>query len=105
MTMDLIRKFDDLLKLLIDFKDDRASNHQLRSFAWDVIDYFTDTPSNELPAEEKFERVFWYTIWQIQHLCDESHQNDGATKRELLKTLAYMRGEKKLPENFVGRRP
>lgn len=103
--MDLKAKFNELLQLLIGFIAGRVSCVDLQLFAWEVIDYFTDTPPGELPAEEKFERAFWYAIWQIQHLCDDEHEDEGVTKRELEKALAYMKGEAKMPEECVGRRP
>lgn len=103
--MDLKVKFEELLLLITGFIVGQISNKQLKSFAWEVIDYFTDTPSNELPVEEEFEKYFWYAIWQIQHLCDDPHQNNGTTKRELLEALAYMKGEKKMPDYCIGLRP
>lgn len=103
--MNLKVKFEELLILLVGFVADQISCSELQRFSLEVIDYFTDTPSKELPAEEPFEKVFWYTIWQIQHLCDDLHQRDGTTKRELSKALAYMKGEKNIPQEYVGRRP
>ncbi len=95
--MDLQEKFQELLLLLTGFVSDQKSGEELQSFAWEMIEYFTDTPSNELPAEEEFEKVFWHAIWKIQHLCDDFHQDEGITKRELSKVLAYMKGEAEIP--------
>jgi len=103
--MELKEKFQELLLLLTGFVSGQKSGDELQSFAWEVIEYFTDTPLNELPAEEEFEKVFWYAIWNIQHLCDDSHQDNGTAKRELSEVLAYMRGEKEIPDCCIGRRP
>ncbi len=103
--MDLKAKFNELLLLLDNYIAGRTSRSELRSFAWDIIDYFTDTPTGDLPVEEKFEKTFWYAIWQVQHLCNGEHEGDDITMRELEKALAYMRGEAKIPEEYVGRRP
>ncbi len=103
--MDLKVKSEELQVLLTDFIKGEASNDELQSFAWDVIDHFTNSSSDRLPAEEEFEKSFWYAIWQVQHLCDDDHVNDGTTKREILTTLAYMKGEKEIPESCVGQRP
>lgn len=103
--MDLKAKFEELLILVAGFVAGQITCGELQNLAWEVIDYFTDTPSDELPAEEEFEGAFWYTIWQIQHLCDDFHQGDGTTKRELSEALAYLKGEKMMPPEYLGRRP
>lgn len=103
--INLKAKSEELLILLTGFVAGQISCGELQRYAWEVIDFFTDTPSDELPAEEAFEKEFWYTIWQIQHLCDDLHQGDGTAKRELSEALAYMKGEKKMPPEYVGRRP
>lgn len=103
--MDLKAKFKELQLLLNRFEKNEASIDELQSFAWNVIDYFTDTPSIELPDEEEFEKPFWYAIWQVQHLCDEEHIKDGTAKRELSEALAYLKKDKEMPVKCVGRRP
>ena len=103
--MDLKAKFQEMLQLLVGYIAGRVSCAELQSFAWEVIDYFTDTARGELPAEEEFERAFWYAIWQTQHLCDDEHEDEGVTRRELENALAYMKGEAEMPEECVGRRP
>lgn len=103
--IDLKEKSEELLILLSGFLAGQTTCVELQGFAWGIIDFFTDTPSNELPEEEMFEATFWYAIWQIQHLCDDVHQRDGTAKRELSKALMYLKGEKKMPPECVGRRP
>ena len=72
-------------------------------FAWDMIDYFNT--AEELPQEQSFEKTFWYAIWNIQHLCDPEHIQDGVATKELRECLFYLNGTKELPEKFRGRRP
>ncbi len=103
--MNLKSKFDQLLQLLIGYVAGHVSCNELQLFVWEIIDYFTDTPPEELPENEKFERPFWYAIWQIQHLCDDEHEEDGVAKRKLEEALAYMEGRMKMPDVCVGRRP
>jgi len=103
--MNLKAKFDELLQLLDKYLAGQVSNRELQLFSWEVIDYFTEKPSKELPGDESFERSFWYAIWQIQHLCNKSHQDDGTAKRELAEVIAFMKGEKEMPEYCIGRRP
>ena len=103
--MNLQKKRGELYNLISSFLDNQSNIKELQSFAWEVIDYFTKNPVKELPPEESFENVFWYAIWQIQHLCTEDHVMDGSAYRELKKILEYLKGTKPLPKDCFGKRP
>jgi hypothetical protein len=103
--MELDKKLDELLLLITGYLEGRVLCNELKSFAWNIIDYFTDTPKNQLPVEETFEKAFWNAIWTIQHLCDDDHERDGITKRELTEVLKYLKKEKEFPDDYIGRRP
>ena len=77
----------------------------VREFAWDIIEYFSKATKTELPEHQDFEKEFWYAIWEIQHLGDESHEESGLTKRTLSEALDYLKKYKKIPDNYIGMRP
>ncbi|MBT5109065.1 MAG: hypothetical protein HOM25_10315 [Rhodospirillaceae bacterium] len=103
--MDLNEKKETLIKLLELFLSDRIPADDLSNFSWDIIEYFSKNSNHTLPPTEKFEREFWFTIWQIQHLCDDDHISDGSAAKELSSALSYLKKDKAMPTEFVGRRP
>lgn len=96
---------DNLINLISLYLKGESSLDELNTFAWKVINYFSDKAKNDLPPIEDFEREFWYAIWQIQHLADSSHENEGLTKKEFERVLEFLKNEKKLPEQYYGSRP
>ena len=103
--MNLSEKYHELIVLLTKFLSGALGADVLQEFIWEVIDYFSVTEKKDLPPEEEFERVFWYVVWDVQHLATEDHLEDGVAQRELREALAFLRGELNLPEEYVGRRP
>jgi len=103
--MNLFEKKAELIKFISKYLENKSSVENLQKFSWEIIDYFSKTKKDELPPYEDFEREFWYTIWQIQHLVDEEHEKEGVTKKNLLDALDYLKKRKKMPENFIGLRP
>ncbi len=103
--MRLSEKRNELINLILSYLDGGTSLDEMNNFSWEVIAYFTDTLQIELPPIEDFENEFWYAIWQIQHLADESHENEGITKKELKYILEFLIEKKKLPNGFYGLRP
>ena len=99
------KKKEELTSALEKFLDGNLSCGYMQEFTWDIIDHFSSSDKRKLPKEENFERVFWYAIWQVQHLATEDHISDGSAKVELKETLAYLRGELNLPDEYIGRRP
>lgn len=94
-----------LIHLLRLYLNNQISYQPLYEFAWRVIDYFTKNKSEVSSLEQEAEKVFWYAIWQIQHLADEDHSNEGITRRNLADVLSYLIKDKPLPEDCFGRRP
>ncbi len=103
--MNLSKRRDELSMLISSFLAGKSSYQELQDFVWDVIDFFSEKPPDQLPPMEDFENVFWYAIWQVQHLCSEDHVDDKNTYRELKETLDYLNQTKSLPKNFFGKRP
>ena len=75
---------------------------RLNDFAWNVIDFFSDSRGEDLPPPSTCEREFWYAIWRIQHLAGES---SDLIKEELPTILSYLTKESQLPRECEGRRP
>lgn len=103
--MDLYKEKEDLIKLIELFLTNQSTARQLIDFSWRVIDYFSNTSSNKLPKYESFEKEFWFAIWQIQHLCDETHIADKVTKNTLKEALSFLKKERVIPDNYIGKRP
>lgn len=94
-----------LVNLIGKYSNGQASLAEMNKYAWSIIDYFTKTSVEQLPPKEGFETEFWYTIWQIQHLADEAHEQDDVVKNTLLEALSYLEGRKKMPSGYIGMRP
>lgn len=103
--MDLIKKKHELIILISKYLENEASLEDLQKFSWEMIDYFGKNKKSELPPYQSFEKEFWYTIWQIQHLADEEHEKEGITKRVLQEALEFLKENKKFPNIFTGTRP
>lgn len=104
--MTIFKKRAELIELISKYLNNEETIDVLYAFAWDVIDCYCQENKklNLLPYQE-FENAFWYTIWQIQHLADSEHEQDGLTKKILLEALTYLQNEKKMPKNLKGERP
>ena len=103
--MNLEEKVRELVLVLSGFLNGSVQVDKLQTFVWEVIEYFTSTPKDALPPLADFENVFWYAIWQIQHLATDDHVADGTACRELAEVLEYLQGQKELPKDYFGRRP
>ena len=103
--MNLDELYEQLVVLLQQFLDEEQSPELLNEFAWRIIDYFTETPEEELPPVADYERQFWYAVWQIQHLCDQDHIADGTALKELMVALSYLEGKVDMPASLVAKRP
>jgi hypothetical protein len=103
--MNLSTKRIELIKIIFKYLDNKCDLETLQDFSWEIIEYFNRTNKLELPPYQEFEKEFWYTIWQIQHLADNEHESEGFTKKILAEALEYLQKKKKIPDNFVGIRP
>jgi hypothetical protein len=101
--MDLHQKLFELINLIQDYQRGAIRVGSLNELAWDLIDFFESAKDDDLPERCEFEREFWYAIWQIQHLAGEG--DEELFKRELDKTLGYLKKEKMIPTECEGRRP
>jgi len=100
--MDLVMKKAELIKLIETYLNQRCSLLALQNFVWEVIDYYKN---NKHIDYEKEDEVFWYAIWQIQHIADDGHEKHGMATRELTSILSYLTGNKKMPSGCSGIRP
>ncbi len=103
--MNLTEKYQELIVILTEFLRGAKSADVLQTFAWEMINYFSTTRKDDLPQEEKFEKVFWYVIWEVQHLVTDDHLTDGRVRQELEDALVFLKGEQSLPDDYIGRRP
>jgi hypothetical protein len=103
--VNIINKTNQLIFLLDKFLKGKATSDDLNAFVWEVIDYFSDTPKNELPPELSEERIFWYAVWEIQHLNDDDHMSSESCRSQMKDILSYLQRDKELPSNFSGKRP
>ena len=103
--MNLSEKYEELITLLTNFLSGTLAADVLQEFAWEVIDFFSTAKKRDLPPVEELERVFWYVIWEVQHLATEDHLADGSARQVLEEALAFLKEEKSLPEEYIGRRP
>lgn len=103
--MNLTEKKAALISLISEYLKKRIPLENLQEFSWEIITYFNKNDKSHLPPDENFEKEFWYTIWQIQHLADEEHESKEVTQKTLIEALEYLKGIKKIPKNFIGLRP
>ena len=103
--MKIESKANELVSLLEKFVDGEIVADKLQSFVWDIIAYFTDAPKDKIPPISSGEGLFWNAIWSIQHLADEEHMGNIDCRKQVEDTLAYLKHEKKLPSQYLGKRP
>jgi len=103
--MNLSNKYQELIMVLTNFLDGSITVDILQTFVWEVIDYFSTNEKRDLPAEEEFEKVFWHVVWQVQHMATKDHLDNGSVWKELEEALLFLKGERKLPEEYIGQRP
>lgn len=103
--MNLETKKLELISLLHKYLDKNISYEKLSDFAWDVVDSFSNKKKQSVLKQETFEKEFWFSIWQIIHLADYEHEQDGVTKKELTKALNFLEHIEEIPMNCIGERP
>jgi len=77
--MNLKEEKKHLIDLLKNYLNGNIKLEVLKDFTWEIIEYFSDK-NKEFPSWNNYENVFWYAIWQIQHLAEE---NEEITKESL----------------------
>lgn len=103
--MDINKKKKELIQIISLFLSHKKSLQDLQGFAWDVIDWFVEHRNDTLPTVQENEGVFWYVIWQMQHLANKEHENDGTLLRELRNSLDYLLNRLPCPKEKFGTRP
>jgi hypothetical protein len=104
-VVNVSEKYQELTTLLAQFLKGTLSADVLRTFVWEVINFFSSTKKRNLPPVEEFEKVFWYVVWEVQHLATEDHLADGSALSVLEDALTFLKREQNLPEEYIGRRP
>ena len=79
--MNLNDRKSELASLIDLFLKNKKSIQALQAYAWHVIDEFSDSEIAKSSKCEIGENVFWYAIWQVQHLASEDHLRDATLKR------------------------
>ena len=103
--IDLEEKYEELKKLISQYLSGQIQHDAICNFAWEIINYFEDKDKSKEITIQKFEPEFWFAIWQIQHVSDEEHWNEGITHRYLQQALDYLKKDKILPKESIGSRP
>ena len=103
--MNIAKKTNQLISLLDKFLKGKITSDTLVAFVWEIIDFFTETPKNDLPPEVPIENIFWYAVWEIQHLSDDEHMSNESCQSQMRDILAYLRRDKQLPSKYRGKRP
>ena len=91
----------DIIKLYL--KNEKTLK-DLQDYAWKAIDESSNNDQINKPTDET-ESVFWFAIWQIQHLGSEEHVKDGTLERELKLTLQYLLNQAPMPPGAYGLPP
>lgn len=102
--MNYKNKRREVINVIECFFDNQKTIEQLQGYAWSVIDEFSR--KNEVDDSMGIDgKVFWFAIWQIQHLANEEHFKDGTLTRELKKTLEYLLNPISMPPDTYGLPP
>lgn len=100
-----MNKKNEELKLVIEnYVNDVFGYQELYNYAWDKIADFEKTTQNLINSSEDA-GIYWYAIWQIQHLADLEHKNAGLLDKELFYILDILNGKKRLPKDRYGKPP
>ena len=103
--MDFNKKKGEAAKVIQLFLDKKATLQELQEYSWKIIDEFSNKNEENIPVHQEEESVFWFAIWQLQHLAGEEHLKDGTLERELRITLKYLLNQIPMPVGTYGLRP
>jgi hypothetical protein len=103
--MNFNKKKSQLINLIELFLKGKISTTDLQNYAWNTIDDFSPEKWKKSVVANQDENIFWFTIWQIQHLADEDHLKDGTLRRELKLTLNYLLNKIPIPKKIIGKPP
>lgn len=95
---------DEIICLIECFLAGKKTIQELQDCAWNVIDELSKENTTDA-SKDIDSKVFWFAIWQIQHLASEEHLQDGTLQRELKKTLKYLLNPTSMPANTYGLPP
>lgn len=102
--MEIEARKQELSVLIEMYLQSKISHEDLYEYSWETINFFSDH-RDALPLYHENEKPFWYAIWQLQHLADEEHQQNGVLRKALFEINMYLKNQKKIAENYEGRRP
>ncbi|NGX39881.1 MAG: hypothetical protein KR126chlam1_01218 [Chlamydiae bacterium] len=103
--MNMEKEKTDLKKIIYGYFQKTVSLEDLNAYAWEKIQDYSKCKASLPEYDEKLEGEYWYAIWQIQHLADSEHLDDGLLQQKLLDILAIFDKKKSLPRKFYGKRP
>jgi hypothetical protein len=102
--MNFNKKKSQLINLIELFLKGEKSTIDLQNYTWNTIDDFSAEKWDK-SVDDRDENVFWFAIWQIQHLASEDHLKDGTLTRELKLTLKYLLNQMPISKTIIGRPP
>jgi hypothetical protein len=101
----LARHQPALATMLEEYLAEGLSHSTASERAWSILESWTAAGVNAKLPYVPGERVFWATVWALQHLADEEHWSDGITQRDLSSYLQLLNSGRDLPEGESARRP
>lgn len=102
--MDYKKKKTEVSNIINLYFKGKKTLKELQDYSWKIIDEYYGNEQTNTPAGEA-ESIFWFAIWQIQHLASEDHKRDGTLERELKLTLEYLQNQKPIPSDIYGLPP
>ena len=93
------------IKLKIYLKQEWTHN-EMRNYLWKIIDEWNQIPDadKQVPISSK-EQMIWFVVWNIIHIADEEHWNDGITGNEIKNCIDFLEMKQEFPKDYLARRP
>lgn len=102
--MNYKKKRKEASKVIEHYLSKKKTMQELYDYSWkEIYEFSSENQHEQLMNEDG--SVFWFAIWQIQHLASEEHFKDGSLKRELKQTLKYLLDQTPLPQGVYGLPP
>lgn len=96
--------YEKLIYLLTKFLDGNLEGEKIYEFTWEIIDLYSKKKRHKRKNSYK-ERVFWNTIWFLQHILDEEHLKNDVIRKKIRHSLKYLIGSEMMPNDYIGEPP
>ena len=99
--MNYSKKKLEVAFLIKQFLNRRKTINELQEYSWKIISEYSLKKQTETMIDPDGS-IFWFAVWQIQHLSDKEHLEDGTLERDLEKTLKYLLNQDPIPPGIYG---